>query len=170
MQRTIATFHLGEVRLGLDILVVKEVHRQIILTKVPSAPEMIRGLMNLRGKVMTVIDLDVLLERPSRDSHEDSRLLILKTDSEITAYLFEGILGDLKLGDDIVGLLIDGMSEVLEVDDEEILPTPANMDEIQREYTQGVIKLEDGLVILLNVEALLERILTCEWNAKAEQA
>ena len=63
MARQIATFVLGKTLLGLDILLVKEVYRSVSITPIPDAPEHIRGLMNLRGRVVTVMDLNTCLGR-----------------------------------------------------------------------------------------------------------
>lgn len=159
MSRQIATFLVGETLLGLDILLVKEVHRHLTLTPVPGAPTHLSGLMNLRGRVVTVIDLGVCLDLP--DIRDDERkLLILKTDAEIVPYQMEGKLEKAQLGEDIIGFLIDRMEEVLTVEENEVLPAPPNLKVLERRLIDGVVKQNNRLVILLDVTAVLSRVMT----------
>lgn len=159
MSRQITTFAVGEMLLGLDILIIKEVHRQVAVTPVPGAPEAISGLMNLRGRVVTVIDPEVCLNLP-RTHGAEKRLLVLKTDGEISDYIAGGMLGDVVLGGDIVGLLIDRMEEVQVIENEDVLPPPPNLDTTERKIIEGVIKLKNRLIVLLNVTRMLEGVLT----------
>ncbi|OQY13333.1 MAG: hypothetical protein B6I31_01370 [Desulfobacteraceae bacterium 4572_19] len=162
MGRQISTFILGDTILGVDILLVKEVYRNIELTPIPDAPAHLRGLMNLRGRVVTVIDLNVCMNRPEIDSTDENRLLILKTDDEIAQYQKHGLMEDAKLGEDIVGFLIDRMDDVINVETKNIVPPPPNLESIEEELIEGVIKLGGKLVILLDVTALLEKIMSVE--------
>lgn len=157
MSRQIATFMVGGTLLGLDILLVKEVHRHLTLTPVPGAPDHLSGLMNLRGRVVTVIDLGVCLDLQG-DRNGERKLLILKTDSEIVPYQIKGMLENAQLGEDIVGFLIDRMEEVLTVEDNEILPAPPNLKVLERKLIDGVVKLKNRLVILFDVTAVLENV------------
>lgn len=159
MSRQISTFMVGETLLGLNILIIKEVYRHMEITPIPDAPAHMSGLMNLRGRVVTVIDLNVCLEHERDENSESRNLLILKTDADIQQYQQQGLLGNVSLGTDIVGFLIDEMKEVLDVGDEDILPTPPNLDQVDRTLVKGVIKLENKLVLLLDINAVLERIL-----------
>lgn len=159
MERQIATFILGDTVLGVDILLIKEVYRNIELTPIPDAPLTLRGLMNLRGRVVTVIDLNVCMNRPQVKSTDENRLLILKTDEEILQYQKHGVMEDIKLGDDIVGFLIDRMHDVINVKTEHIVPPPPNLESVEEELIEGVIKLGNNLVILLDVTTLLEKVM-----------
>lgn len=167
MGRQIATFALGDKLLGLDILIVKEVYRHMELTPVPDSPGLMSGLMNLRGKVVTVIDLNVCLDPDAPPDPRRPMLLILKTDSEIQQYRQRGGLGEIHLGDDIVGFLIDRMEDVLDVDEEDVLPTPPNFDLVDRRLVNGVIKLDGRLVLHLDINEVLGRIL--EVSSEAQQ-
>jgi purine-binding chemotaxis protein CheW len=159
MTRQIATFILGGTRLGVDILLIKEIYRHMSVTPVPASPKHIRGLMNLRGRVVTVIDLAVCLGRPALDNMEENRLLVLKTNEEISKYQARGKLSDTDLGDDIVGLLINRMDEVIEAGDCDIMPAPSNLAEVENALIRGVIKQKDELIIILNIPVLLEKIM-----------
>jgi purine-binding chemotaxis protein CheW len=155
----IATFLLGDLILGINILLVKEVYRGIDITPIPDAPPHLRGLMNLRGRVVTVFDLNVCLGRPSVEDITDSRLLILKTDDEISTSRNINRVENVKLGEDIVGFLIDHMDDVIETEEHDILLPPPNLDSVEEELIEGVIKRGEKLVILLNVSAILERVM-----------
>ncbi len=158
MNRQITTFTVGGALLGLDILLVKEVYRHMELTPVPNAPEHMSGLMNLRGRVVTVVDLRACLNM-GEQADENTILLIMKTESEIQQYVLEGTLEDISLGEDIVGFLINNMEEVLTIDDNDIVPVPPNLETVDRQLLEGVIKLDDRLVLLLDISALLDKIL-----------
>ncbi|MCP4105274.1 MAG: hypothetical protein GY749_07040 [Desulfobacteraceae bacterium] len=160
MTQQIATFVLGDTLLGVDILLVKEIYRQMSFSQIPDAPEHFLGLMNLRGRVVTVIDLNVCLNRPAASYTDDSRLLILKTQEEIMKSKIRADLEDVNMGEDIVGFLIDRMDDVINVEEKEILPPPPNLVEVEEELVQGVIKQGDQLVILLNITAVLERAMS----------
>ncbi|OQX26051.1 MAG: hypothetical protein BWK80_12445 [Desulfobacteraceae bacterium IS3] len=159
MTRQIATFFLGDTLLGVDILLVKEIYRHQSVNPIPDAPLHLCGLMNLRGRVVTVINLSVCLNRPGPADMEKSRLLILKTQEDIRACSCKELLEDVWLGDDIVGFLIDKMDDVLSVESEDILPPPPNIADIENDLIEGIIKRKDRLVILLNVTAILELIM-----------
>lgn len=159
MNRQITTFNLGATRIGIDILLVKEVYRHMSITPIPDSPPQLKGLMNLRGRVVTVIDLNVCLNRPSTENIDTSRLLVLKTDEEIEKYKTGGFLENVVLGDDIVGLLIDQMDDVINIEDSDIFPAPPNLDDVEEILIEGVIKQEGQLIIILDVNALLEKIM-----------
>jgi len=159
VSRQIATFVLGKTLLGLDILLVKEVYRGVSTTPIPDAPEQIRGLMNLRGRVVTVMDLNTCLNRQTSEKGTENYLLILKTDEEIKGYQKKGDLAGISLGDDIAGFLIDQMDDVIEVETGEILPSPPNLEEVEAKLVEGIIKKGDLLVILLDITAVLESVM-----------
>ena len=156
MVRQIATFYIDDQLLGVDILLVKEIHKLLNISLVPGSPEVIRGLVNLRGKIVTVLDLDVLLKRGGHARENQTRLLIMKTNSELQPFIHNDRIDDISVGDDLFAFLIDRMDEVIEVDDEQILPTPTNIDHVNEEIIQGVVKLEDRLVLMLHVDRVIE--------------
>lgn len=162
MTRQIATFLLGETVFGVDILLVKEIYRHKVISPIPGAPTHLRGLMNLRGQVVTVIDLNVCLNRPEIENIEGCCLLIFKIQQEITEYG----LKDVYVGEDIVGFLIDRMDDVLSVEDIEILPTPPHLQNVDEHLIKGVIRHGKRLVILLDIPALLEGVM----NATSQES
>lgn len=159
MTRQITTFKVGNVILGLDILLIKEVYRDVELSLIPGAPKQLAGLMNLRGKVVTIVDMEVCLEIEKNKEKSDNRLLILKVDNEVNYLKDYDHFKDLNVGEDIVGLMIDSVEEVISIEENEILGPPSNLDSVNKEYIEGVIKVEDDLVVLLKVSKLLKSVL-----------
>ena len=157
MIKQLTTFVVEDLMLAVDIRVVKEVHRQMALSPIPGAPPEFRGLVNLRGKIVTVIDLNVYLDKEYRSSVEGTRLLILKTATEMTAHGSDDDVGNTGMGEDIVGLIIDRMDEVIEVDEKLILPPIASSAEGKSGVINGVVKLEDKLILMLDLQVILER-------------
>ena len=165
MTRQITTFLLGDTLLGIDILLVKEVYRHKAMSLIPDAPAHLLGLMNLRGRVVTLIDLNISMNRPPRVRRDNCRLLILKTQEEIRKYADKEFLEDVRLGEDIVGFLIDEMDDVLTIENEEILPPPPHLVDIDGDFIEGVIKQGNRLIILLDVTAVLDIVM----NASIER-
>ncbi len=132
-----ATFYVGKLLLGIDIGQVQEINRQLDVTHVPQAPKCVRGVINLRGEVTTVIDLRTILGLKQTEVTESSRNLILN---------FEG---------ETLGFLVDRVSDIVALRTDEINPPPANINGIQGKYFLGVHALESEILVLLNLEAVL---------------
>lgn len=160
MSRQIATFRMGETRMGVDILLVKEVYRRMRISPVPGAPPQLAGLMNLRGRVVSVVDLAACFHRAGV-SPERGQLLIFKTAPDLKPHVRAGRLEErrARLGEDIVGLLIDGMDDVMDVPDGGVLPPPPNLGDLDEGLIEGVVKTEDELVVLVDAPALLDRVM-----------
>jgi purine-binding chemotaxis protein CheW len=132
-----ATFYVGHMLLGIDIRVVQEISRHAQLTQVPHAPEYVRGVINLRGDVATVIDLRTILGLPKVEADKQSRNLIVHHDGEA------------------IGLLVDKISDILTIRESDILPPPANVNGVDGSVMRGVCTLDSGVVVLLDLERLL---------------
>lgn len=159
MDRQIATFYIGDILFGVDILMVKEVYRHTSMTGIPDAPKLLAGLINLRGRVVTVIDLGLCLNHPVVSGDRDTKLLILKTQEEINGYIKQGILAKTYLGDDMAGFIIDRMDDVMQVGAEDILPPPPNLLEADESLMEGVVRRKEGLLIILDIPVVLEKIM-----------
>ncbi len=133
----LVTFKIGEEEFGVDILAVQEIIRLMQITMVPRAPEFIVGVINLRGKVIPVVDMRRRFGLPEveRDSH--TRIVVM------------------ELGQKIVGFLVDAVSEVLRIPADTVEPAPPVVAGIGSEYLKGVGKLDDRLLILLDLDNLL---------------
>jgi len=130
-------FRIDDYLMGIDILKVREVNLLLDITAVQDSSDFVRGLINLRGQIVTVLDLGVTLGRSKRKITEKSHNIILKTDD--------------------VGILVDSIGEVIEVSRDEIEMPPANMDSVSLKYIESVIKLETELMMIVSPEKVLEK-------------
>lgn len=136
-QILISTFHVGETLMGIDTLRVQEVIRIIEMTAVHHAPEHILGIVNLRGRIVTIIDLARKLELHPSPLTGDSRIIIV------------------LWNDEYVGLLVDSISDVIYADRSGLMPPPSNIKELQGRFFEGVYNYEGHLISLVDVDKVL---------------
>jgi len=129
-----ATFFLNGLFLGVEVLKVQEVIRYQEMTRVPIAPAMIQGLINLRGQIVTAIDLRRRLELPPRPEGQLPMNVVVRTD------------------DGAVSLLVDEIGDVLEIPDDTYERTPETLTGVARELVRGVYKLKERLLLILDTE------------------
>jgi purine-binding chemotaxis protein CheW len=139
--RQYATFHVAGQFFGIDVAHVQEVLRFAGCTRLPLAPPAVRGLINLRGQVITALDLRVRLGLPPR-TEDDPVTVVIRVD------------------DDVVSLLVDAIDEVLELSDEEFEPLPETVAGPARELVTGACPLEGRLLLALDVRRAVESIET----------
>jgi purine-binding chemotaxis protein CheW len=132
------TFSVADLFFGIDVLRVQEVLRFQPLTRVPKAPEVIQGLMNLRGQIVTAIDMRGLLHLPARGQAENPMNVVIRTESGA------------------VSLLVDDIGDVLDLEDAAYEPPPANLDATTRKLIRGIFKLEQRLLLILDPEQIVE--------------
>ena len=131
------TFRLADEVYGLPILKVQEINKLMQMTKVPQAPDYVVGILNLRGQIVTIIDLGLKLGLGATDISQDPRNIIVNS------------------AGGHVGLLVRKISDVVSADMERQEVAPANMRGIQGEYFTGVYKTETNLIGILNVDKVL---------------
>ncbi|MGD1147041.1 MAG: chemotaxis protein CheW [Thermoanaerobaculaceae bacterium] len=136
--RRLCTFYLDDMLFGIDVDAVQEVLRYQTMTPVPLAPTVVAGLINLRGQIVTALDLRRRLELPERPVGLLPTNVVLRS-SAVGA-----------------SLLVDSIGEVLEVDDESFEPPPETTQGITRELILGAYKLPDQLLLLLDLKKTLE--------------
>ena len=136
-QVELATFYVGEALCGMDILKVQEINKLMEMTTVPQAPDYVMGILNLRGQIVTIIDLGKKLGLRATELTEMSRNIIVNSKGEY------------------VGLLVSRISDVVEADWDRVEPPPANIGGVQGKYFKGVFKTENRLVGILDVEKVL---------------
>lgn len=136
-EKQYATFHVGDLLLGVDIRVVQEINRQVDVTRVPNAPPHVRGVINLRGEVATVIDLRTVLGLPAAEMTRDTRNLIVHSQGEA------------------IGLWVDKIADIVAVAEADVLPTPANVSGVDGKFFLGVSPQASKLIVLLDVERVL---------------
>lgn len=135
----LVTFSTGDEEFGVDILKVQEIILPMAITKVPKAPEFVEGVINLRGKVIPVIDLRRRFGLKPKEQDKYTRIIVI------------------EINQMIVGFVVDSISEVLRIPASTVEPTPPVVAGIESEYISGVGKLEDRLLILLDLDRLLSR-------------
>lgn len=155
MERQFATFYLGDARFGIDILMVREINRHLEITPAERAPDFVRGLLNLRGQVVTVIDLGVRLGLGPRVIGPESRCLVLKTSADLAVHQKAGRLED-DTSQDVIGFLIDRVGDMVTVGEKDLEPAPANISGVEGRFISAVAKLDDGLMVALRTGEALD--------------
>ncbi|MCD4720691.1 MAG: chemotaxis protein CheW [Desulfobacula sp.] len=135
------TFSLEKEEYGIGILKVKEIIGMMPITSVPRTPEFVKGVINLRGKVIPVIDLRSKFEMESIPYTERTCIIVVEIDSQESTIL--------------IGIVVDEVSEVLNIKSEEIEETPAFGTKLNTHYILGMAKIEGGVKILLNIDRVL---------------
>lgn len=133
-----ATFFVDGLFFGIDVLNVQEVLRHQELTCVPLAPGVVKGLINLRGQIVTAVDMRGRLGLPARADEETAMNMVVRVQ--------EGA----------VSLLVDEIGDVLEVEESAYEKPPDNLDPAARELIQGVFKLKGRLLLILDTEKTVE--------------
>ncbi len=149
--KSFVSFKLNEQLFGIDILYVREINRHLEMTPIPLSPEYVRGLVNLRGQIITVLDLKRRLGFGTAEMSEISHNIILKTDAEV------GLQDDSESKGivDKASFWVDAIGDVLTIDTKEIDPPPANIGEIDGKYLTGVVKLDETLMSILSISKVL---------------
>lgn len=138
LEELIIAFRLGEEEYGVDVSQIQEIVKMRDITRVPKAPYYIKGVMNLRGNVIPVIDLRKRFSLPFKETTDQSRIIVF----DIKGVKF--------------GIIVDAVSEVIRLPKENIEPPPPiAMGGIEASYIRGVGKLQNKLIILLDLEKAL---------------
>ncbi|MDR3669349.1 MAG: chemotaxis protein CheW [Holophaga sp.] len=148
-----STFFLGGRCFGLPILSVREIIRTCEITPVPLAPPHVRGLINLRGQIVTILDLAVRLGIRDRPDPLESHVVVL-TGGEAPAGARERS-AEAGAGEAMAGFLVDGIGDVVEADPGQTKPAPANVSEAEGKLLAGVLQADSGLLALLDLEGVL---------------
>ena len=149
-----STFRLGDRLFGLDLMMIREINRILDITPVPHAKKHIRGLINLRGQIVTILDLGVRLGLTRQEIIDTSHNIILKTTAELASVRHDGAK-PYTTSNDLVGFLVDAIGDVVEADESTIEPPSANVSEAEGGFLSGVIKTDTGLLVLLDINEVL---------------
>ncbi|MBA4252224.1 MAG: chemotaxis protein CheW [Chlorobiaceae bacterium] len=133
----IVSFNIGEEEFGVDILKVQEINRMINITQVPNSPDYISGVINLRGRIIPIIDLRKRLGMQSKQHDKDTRIIVVELEGKT------------------IGFIVDSVREVLRIPKNITEPPPSIVNGIDSDYITAVGKLEDRLLILLDLERLV---------------
>ncbi|CNF65830.1 chemotaxis protein CheW [Yersinia mollaretii] len=130
-------FTLGKEEYGIEILKVQEIRGYDRVTRIANTPDFITGVMNLRGVIVPIIDLRVKFQLPSADINENTVIIVL------------------NLANRIVGIVVDGVSDVLALNAEQVKPAPDFSATLSTKYLLGLGTLNDRMLILVDIEKLL---------------
>ncbi len=131
------TFRVGDSLMGVSIHLVDGINRLVEVTPVPGAPYYVRGVINLRGEVVTVVDLRTILGLPPAEITEHTRTVVVRSK------------------DEQIGLLVDRIADAVKIRTDDIDPPPANVGGVEGRFFKGVYKLETELLIILDVDTAL---------------
>jgi len=133
----LVTFTLEKEEYAVNILNVQEINRITEITKVPNAPDYVEGVINLRGKVIPVINLRKKFGLYNKDTDDSSRVIIMD---------IQGIT---------YGLVVDSVSEVLRIPSDIVEPPPPMASSMSSMFIKGIAKLENRLIILIDIDGLM---------------
>lgn len=136
----LVSFNISDEEFGVDILKVQEINRMSEVTRVPNAPDYVEGVINLRGKVIPIIDLRKRIGMPNKEKDKDTRIVVVELDSKV------------------VGFVVDSVNEVLRINKNITEPPPPMVSGIDSEYITAIGKLDDRLLILLDLERILSGV------------
>ena len=146
------TFTMANEEYGISILKIKEIIGMMPITSVPQTPAFVKGVINLRGKVIPVVDLRLRFGMEANDYTERTCIIVV----EITG----------QSGTVMIGIVVDSVSEVLNIKGEDIEDTPTFGTKLDTDYIFGMAKMEGGVKILLDID----RVLSSEEVAVLEKA
>ncbi len=135
------TFHLGSEEYGIAILKVKEIIGMMEITEVPQTKDYIKGVINLRGKVIPVFDLRTRFEMAAAEYTERTCIVVVEIQGK------KGIMS--------IGMVVDAVSEVVNIKGEDIEETPALGTQVNASYIQGMAKNDGRVKILLDIDQVL---------------
>ncbi|KXS44313.1 MAG: CheW protein [Methanolobus sp. T82-4] len=134
-------FQLGGEEFGVEIVKVQEIIRMPEITQIPQSPDFVEGVINLRGNVIVVVNLEKRFNLNLKDADDNSRVIVV------------------EIGNNVVGMIVDSVNEVLRIPKSSVEPAPdLVLSQISRDYIKGVGKINERLLILLD----LAKVLTIE--------
>ncbi len=132
------SFTVGDAEYGVDIMIVREIKGWTEVTRLPNSVEYMRGVMNLRGLIIPIFDLRARFNQGMTEAHAKNVVIIM------------------AVGERNIGLLVDTVSDILTVNNDDIKPAPETETANDADYINGLISLENRMVVLLNIENLFE--------------
>lgn len=136
----LVSFCLAEETFGVEITKVREIILMCDITNVPQSPPYVKGLINLRSSVIPVVDLRTLFGLSERELTSESRIMVM------------------QVGSRVIGIIVDAVDEVLRISEQDIASPPPTVAGLGQDYLTGLVRLEDNLLILLDID----RVLDCE--------
>ena len=138
------TFNLGGETYGLEIMKVQEIIKMIEVTSIPKTPEFVRGVVNLRGKVIPVIDLRLKFDMEGQEDTEKTCVIVVQvknTEDSVT----------------IIGIIVDEVAEVMDIEGEQIEPPPMLGGNIDTDFILGMGKMDKKVITMLDIDKVLKK-------------
>ncbi len=135
----VVIFQVGNVLCGVDITQIQEINKHLEITPVHHAPSYVKGVINLRGKIVTVIDMRIKFGLPPLDVAHEARMVVIRWQGEQ------------------IGLYVDRIHDVLKIEAEDIVAPPANVSGLSGTFFTGMYPTDTGLVALLNSKEVLKQ-------------
>lgn len=135
----VVTFKLNDEEFGLDILKILEINKIIKITKIPKAPDFVEGIIDLRGKIIPVVNIRKKFNFETKKTTKETRIIITNIINKT------------------IGLMVDKVSEILRIKNSEIQPPPPLITKLGSEHIKGVGKLNERLIILLDIDKIFEK-------------
>jgi purine-binding chemotaxis protein CheW len=134
----LATFYVGKALCGIDILNIQEINKHFEVTTVPQAADYVVGVLNLRGRIVTILDLGKKLGLSQIEEDKNNRNIIVRSQ------------------DEHIGLMVDSISDVVTADTDRIESSPSNINGLKGKFFQGVLKTETSLIGILDIKEVLK--------------
>jgi purine-binding chemotaxis protein CheW len=138
MEMQLVVFRLANEFFGIDIASVESIVKMQDITRLPQTPDFLEGIINLRGKILPVVDLRKRLNLPAMEKTLESRIVITSFSAAT------------------IGLIVDNVEEVIDIDDNLIEPPPSITSSVNTEFIRGIAKTGQMLIILLDLEKVLQ--------------
>ncbi|MHB9039191.1 MAG: chemotaxis protein CheW [Melioribacteraceae bacterium] len=147
----LVSFKIGNEEFGVDILNVQEINKMTTLTKVPNAPDFVEAVINLRGRVIPVIDLRIRLHLPKKEHDKDTRIIVVEIENKT------------------IGFIVDSVNEVLRIPVNITEAPPEIVTGVDSDFIKSVGKLEDRLLILIDLKKILTTTYEKELSTMLEE-
>ena len=135
------TFQLDNEAYGVDILRVQEIKGWVPVTRIPNTPEYLKGVLNLRGTIVPIIDMRMRFNLESMEYNAETVIIVLSVQT--------------GSGERVVGIVVDSVSDVLSVQTSEIKPSPDFGNSVNTEFIDGLATVEEQMVMLLDIDKML---------------
>lgn len=135
--RQLVVFGLDGEEFGIDISRVNIIEKPLEIFKIPNTPDFVEGVINLRGKVHTVVNLRKRFNISNKEFDDNTRFVIINS------------------GSSLVALIVDEVKEIVSVDEENIEATPQTLSGLQKKYVTGVAKIDNRVILLLDLDTTI---------------
>jgi purine-binding chemotaxis protein CheW len=135
--RELISFRIGAQEFCVDIMVIREIRGWTAATALPQSPSFVRGVINLRGAVLPIVDLASRLGFESTEANDRNVIIVA------------------QIGEQVVGLLVDAVSDILTITDDMIQPTPDVASETAKTFVRGLIPMDGRMISLIGLERVL---------------